>query len=274
MELITHPGESDGFPGITARGSEVVGATNGILARYASVLDAVAARPDGLSLTETVQATGLPRGTVHRLLGTLQAVGYLATRDGRKIYVLGPRLKRLAHAGASHRSIAETVRPVLDGLVDKIGETAFFARLAGDRVESCAIATPSREEQSHVQPGRDMPVHAAASAKAIFAYQEPALVSRALVRPRTRYTKNTRVAAAEVREDLAAVRRAGFAVCDNELDPGVLSYAVPVHLDGAGVLYSVGVVGLSARLGGVDEATVVEALQEAAASTAARLSRG
>jgi IclR family acetate operon transcriptional repressor len=250
-----------------------VSSAAGILSRYAAVLDAVAARPDGLSLTETMQATGLPRGTVHRLLGALQDVGYLATRDSRKIYVLGPRLLKLAHLGASQASVEAVARPILEGLVDTLGETAFLARLSDDRVESFVTAVPSREGQSHVHPGRDMPIHAAASAKAIFAFQEPVLVARALERPRARYTQETRVKAADVRRDLETVRQRGYAVCDNELDPGVLSYAVPVHVRDAGVLYSVGVVGLSARLGRHGEARLARDLCAAAESISARLCR-
>ncbi len=244
----------------------------GILSRYAAVLDAIVSRPDGLSLTETMQATGLPRGTVHRLLGALQDIGYLATHDSRKIYVLGPRLVRLLHLGVSPASVDAVAKPILDGLVEKLGETAFLARLVGARVESFATAVPNREGQSHVHPGRDMPIHAAASAKAIFAFQEAPLVESALERPRTRYTENTRVDAADVRSDLETVRRKGYAMCANELDPGVLSYAVPVHVEGAGVLYSVGVVGLSARLARYTEAQLAGDLRAAAQSISARLS--
>ncbi len=243
----------------------------GILSRYAAVLDAIASRPDGLSLTEAMQATGLPRGTLHRLLGALQDVGYLATRDSRKIYMLGPRLVRLLHLGVAPQAVDAVAMPILDGLVEKLGETAFLARLAGDRVESFATAVPSREGQSHVHPGRDMPIHAAASAKAIFAFQEASLVERALQRPRTRYTEDTRVHAAQVQSDLETVRRKGYAVCANELDPGVLSYAVPVQVEGAGVLYSVGVVGLSARLARYPEAQLAADLRTAAQSISARL---
>ena len=80
--------------------------------------------------------------------------------------------------------------------------------------------------------------------------------------------------AADVRSDLEAVRRKGYAVCANELDPGVLSYAVPVHVEGAGVLYSVGVVGLSARLARYTEAQLAGDLRAAAQSLSARLSNG
>ena len=244
----------------------------GILSRYAAVLDAIASHPAGLSLTETMQATGLPRGTLHRLLAALQEVGYLANRDSRKIYVLGPRLVRLLHLGVSPASADAVAKPILDGLVEKLGETAFLARLAGDRVESFATSVPSHEGQSHVHPGRDMPIHAAASAKAIFAFQELSLIERALERPRIRYTEDTRVEVAQVRSDLETVRHKGYAVCANELDPGVLSYAVPVNVAGAGVLYSVGLVGLSARLARYTEAQLASDLHAAARSISARLS--
>jgi len=77
-----------------------------------------------------------------------------------------------------------------------------------------------------------------------------------------------------VREDLETVRRSGYAVCDNQLDPGVLSYAAPVHLNGAGVLYSVGVVGLTARLGRYAESKLAGDLRAAAEAISARLSDG
>jgi len=211
---------------------------------------------------------------MHRLLGALQDIGYLASRDSRKVYVLGPRLVRLLHLGVSPASVDAVARPILDGLVEKLGETAFLARLAGDRVESFATAVPNRDGQSHVRPGRHMPIHAAASAKAIFAFQESSLIERALERPRSRYTENTRVDAAHVRHDLATVRREGYAVCANELDPGVLSYAVPVRVQGVGVVYSVGVVGLSARLARYTEAQLAGDLRAAAQSISARLCHG
>ncbi len=236
----------------------------GILTRYATVLDALAAAPQGLSMIEVVRATGLPRGTTHRLLGALRGVGFIAGRDGRKVYVLGPRLLRLLHLGQSPAAVAPSVRPLLNRLTARFKETAFLAKLAGQEVRSVAMETPENESQSYVQPGRVMPVHAAASAKAIWAYQKAGHIELLLAEPRARYTEKTRTGAAELRADLERVRASGFAVCDGELDPGVLSYACPVHLDGAGVLYAIGMVGLSQRLGRFAPEEVVAALQEAA----------
>ena len=246
----------------------------GILGRYARVLEAVAMAPNGRSLTEIGRATGLARGTVHRLIAALLEVGYLAPRDGRKVYVLGPRLLRLTHLAAAPAAVATLVRPLLDDLVARFGETVFLARLAGTSVTSIATALPDQEGQSFVQPGRSMPVHAAASAKAIVAFQEPAVIDACLALPRQRFTEHTRTSEAEVRSDLTRVRRQGYAVCADELDPGVLSYAVPVRFDGAGVLYSVGIVGLSSRLGQHPRDVVIAALRAASEQIATRLQTG
>ncbi len=241
---------------------------SGILDRYAMVLDALAASSGGLTLTEIVQATGLPRGTVHRLIGALREVGYIEPSDGRKIYVLGARLLRMLHLGTPAEVIATLVRPVLEDLVGRFRETAFVAKLIGHEVRSVAMAVPAREGQSYVQPGRLMPIHAAASAKAIFAFQDEALVAEVLRLPREKYTDKAHTDEETIRAELARVRAEGFAICDEELDPGVFSYACPIHLPTAGVVYSVGLVGLTQRLQRFPAEEVVAGLRDAAAAIA------
>ena len=238
--------------------------TRGILARYIKVLEALAPAPEGLSLTQIMQVTELPRGTVHRLISALLGVGYIATHGNRKIYVLGPRLLRLLYLGVAPASLSLLAHPILEELVVQFGETAFLAQLVDKTVESVVMKTPDYEGQTHVQPGRVMPINAAASAKAIFAFQEKALVDEALSVPLVKYTENTRVSAEAVRADLAQVQRQGYAVCADELDPGILSYACPIHIEGVGNIYSVGVVGLSDRLKKHAPKTVISALQEKA----------
>ena len=245
----------------------------GILHRYALVLDVVAASRDGLTFVEVMRQTGLPRGTVHRLIGALVEVGYLETANNRKIYVLGRRTLRLLHLGAPLGAVMDCARPVLERLVARFGETAFLARLASDQVESAAMVLPESERHSYVQPGRVMPLHAAASAKAIFAFQPDATVQRALERPRSTFTPKSRTGKQQILSELREVRRTGFAKCLDELDPGVSSYACPVKVRG-GVFYSVGVVGLSQRLVRVPVSELVAALREAADELGERLNAG
>ena len=51
---------------------------------------------------------------------------------------------------------------------------------------------PGHGRYSYVQPSRVMPVNAAATAKAIFAFQDKKVVDEALAGKLTRYTPNTK----------------------------------------------------------------------------------
>jgi DNA-binding IclR family transcriptional regulator len=243
----------------------------GILSRYALVLDTLAAT-SGLTLTEIMQATGLPQGTVHRLIVALLDVGYIQRLEGRKVYALAPRLLRMLHLGTPAQVIANLVEPVLHDLVRHFGETAFIAKLVGHEAVSVAMAVPDSQNQSYVRPGRVMPVHATASGKAIFAFQERALLDEALDSPRDKYTETTLVDEVAIRADLDLVAQQGFAVCAEELDPGIYSYACPIHLDGSGVIYSVGLVGLTERLNRFPPEEIVDNLTDAANRVSALLS--
>ena len=235
------------------------------LGRYVRILESVAASPNGLTLTGIAQDAGLGPGTAHRLLRGLVDLGLLRPRAGSKSYVPGSRLRHLLHLTMGMAEYSERARSILTRLVDAFGETAHLARLNRDCAESVLMRQPSGSDRAFVQPGRRLPLHAAASGKAILAHQDEDFIARYLARPRVRYTELTRVGEAEIRRDLARVRDDGMAVCDNELDAGVLSYGLSVPGGDGRVLYSIGITGLADRFQRVSRSRIREALSEAAA---------
>lgn len=244
-----------------------------LLSRYARILEAVAASPEGLTLGAIAAAAGLQAATAHRLVNSLCDVDFLARREGQKIYRLGSRMINLCLVAVTPTSIGSLARPILRDLVKAQGETAYLAKLSGTTVESIAMEMPQPGEKSYVQPGRIMPFHASASAKAIFAFQPREVIDRLLAEPRTRFTQDTKMSDAEILADLEKIRKEEFAVCDNELDPGVLSFAAPVRLDPWGVMFAVGVVGLSSRLGLRPRQDIKESLLQASRNLAKQLQR-
>jgi DNA-binding IclR family transcriptional regulator len=243
----------------------------GVLARYAVILDAVAPSESGLSLTQIMRVTGLSSATTYRLLAGLVDVGYLSVDQTRKTYAIAPRLLRLFHLARSRATIATLAQPTLQGLVARFSETAFLARLHGLSVETVSILSPDNYTQSYVQPGRVMPINAAASAKAVFAFQPERVVAQALRNPLQKFTANTIVSRPRLMREFKMVRAQGFAVCTDELDHGVRSYACPVDLTGVGIIYSVGLVALSERLNRFNQGLIVSALRTAAITLARRL---
>lgn len=218
------------------------------LGRYARILETLAASREAMTLTQIAESVQLQPATAHRLVNSLCAVGFAVRHDGQKTYLLGSRMVRLCHLAVTPPSIITMAEPILHELVMTHGETAYLAKLSGTAVESVAMDVPRGGDKAYVQPGRTMPLHAAASAKAIFAFQDPGLVDRVLAGPRTKFTSDTKIEDSEIRAELEQVQAERFAVCDNELDPGVLSYASPVPLGDGSVIYAIGISGLSERL--------------------------
>lgn len=234
------------------------------LSRYFQILEAVGAARTGVTLTDIGQQLELRPTTVHRLVNSLKQLDLLANTDSGKSYVLGRRLQNLLHATLTKAEYSYFAGDVLRKLVEHLGETVHLAKLNRNSAESVLMEQPNGTNRSVVQPGRELPLHAAASGKAILAFQSEEFIKHYFSLPREKYTPNTKISEKSLRKELEQIRETGFAVCDNELDFGVLSYAHPVRVKGGDVLYSIGVTGLADRLRSLPFDVIVKHLSEAA----------
>ncbi len=214
---------AEGAPGQRPVGSE----------RVLAVLIELAGRPDGASLEEIAAAVDSPKPTVHRCLASLRAVG-LANQQSRGRYVLGDEFLRLAFAHHAARPDHVRVEPALRALVDRFGETSHYAVLAGRDVVYRSKADPlvSPIKLTSAVGGRN-PAHCTAVGKVLLSYR---LTTLDAVRewigdePLVARTERTLTDAAALYQELRRVRAAGYAVDDQENEPGVNCLAVPVFL--------------------------------------------
>lgn len=243
------------------------------LERYVGVLEAIAIAPEAVSLSELAERCDLPAGTSHRIIATLLKTGLVQPSNGkRRDYVLGPRLLRLLHFGSDTAYIRIMVQPLLNRLADRLGNTCFLVRLsAGTTITSIAWAVPERGIRSFVVPGHIMPPHAAASAKAILAFQDRDAISDVLSGPLPKLAPATVTDPERVLEEYAFVREHGYATCWGELEPGQGAIACPIEIPRLGVIYSVGTSALIKRLKErpIEETTAI--LREAADELARHL---
>lgn len=246
-----------------------VNTNQSLLERQLRITEEVSKVPGGLSFTQIQRVMNMSKATTHRLVKGLCEVGLLVNdHNGGRLYRLGPRLTNLLGQSISPDRIVPIARPILRELVDAFGETAFLAMLRNGRVETITMVTPVKDWQGHVHPGRIMPAHAAASAKAIFAFQDPASWQAVLKPPLQRFTANTMTSTAAVRREYANVRREGIARCHEEIDPGQMALAAPIQLDTIGTLLSVCVVGPSDRMASHSIEHILGRLQATAAELA------
>jgi IclR family acetate operon transcriptional repressor len=233
--------------------------------RLFGLLETIVAQDRPVSLPGMVEATGLPKPTVHRMLQQLEQAGLLQRESHGRSYAVGVRLRRLAETLLLNDSLHGARHAVLRSLVEEVGESCNITALAGgevvylDRVETAA---PLR---FYLHPGSRVPVHCSASGK-LFLSEMSARQRRRLLEaaPLASYTANTLTDPALLEAQLAQVRRDRHAQDNEEFLPGLFCVAVPVpHANGRSSL-SVAVQAPVIRLGPDKVAQVLPALRRAA----------
>ena len=231
------------------------------------LLEVLAQGGGRLPISELSARSGLSLGTAHRLLASLAARGYVR-QDADRRYALGTALLPLGDAAT--RLLGSWALPYLCQLAERCGETANLAVLEDDHVIYVAQAPGRHRMRMFTEVGRRVLPHSTAVGKVLLAWQDPDHVRRVLARlglpGRTPHTLTT---LAEVREELALVRRRGWAVDDEEEEVGVRCMAVPVG-PGEQAVAAVSVSAPASRLS-AGQPDVVEALQQVAGQLALSL---
>ncbi|UVK54593.1 helix-turn-helix domain-containing protein [Mesorhizobium sp. AR02] len=225
--------------------------TDGPLERYISVLEVLAPFPEGLAASDVESMLGLPKTTVNRLLKTLNEAGLIAASGIKsRNVVLGRRLLRLLHTSSDSSWIEIVTKRPLQALADKTGESCFIVKLSGLQIRSVNSEAPDTPVRTYVVPGSIMPINAAASAKAILAWQEEQVVAALLEQPLAALTANSTTDKAKLRQELEVVREKGYATDMAEHVEGLASIACPIHTKAMGVIYAIGLTGPYHRIVG------------------------
>jgi DNA-binding IclR family transcriptional regulator len=247
--------DSDARPGL-----QVLERTFGILEVFTQ------ARPEW-SATEVAREIDLPVPTVHRILAALKGLGYVSQHQQTRRFRLGLAALSL---GERARALAD-LRPVALGplreLSEQTGETALLTVLSPARDRSVCLerVETSQPLRLSVEPGRQLPLHAGASQKALLAFMPGDEIDAIAARPLERCCSATITSRRALMADLAAIRARGWASSFEETNVGVWGIAVPV-LSAADVICAVGIAGPSPRLSAERVRPDVRLTHEAAVS--------
>jgi IclR family acetate operon transcriptional repressor len=201
--------------------------------RVLAVLAELARHPDGIGLEEMARTVASAKPTVHRALASLRRAGF-ASQDGYGRYVLGDEFLRLAFAHHENRPDHVRVLPILRALCDRYGETVHYATLDGRSVVyRSKLDPPTGPVRLNSVVGGRNPAHCTAVGKMLLAgrlHDLQAVRDWIGDRPLSRPTERSAGTAEELHAALEQVRAAGYAVDDQENEPGVNCFAVPAHL--------------------------------------------
>ncbi|MFJ4674706.1 MULTISPECIES: IclR family transcriptional regulator [unclassified Kitasatospora] len=235
--------------------------------RAFQLLEALADSGGVATLSELSATSGLPMPTIHRLVRTLVAQGYVRQDTARR-YTLGPRLIRLGETAG--RLLGSWARPYLAELMEATGETANLAVLEGGEVVYVGQVQSRRSMRMFTEVGRRVQPHCTGVGKALLA-QLPEDEARALLGPGPlqAHTPHTVTAPAALLAQLATARDLGYVVDDQEQEIGVRCIAVAVP--GAPTPTALSVSGPEARIQSLEAQSGAAGLVPLMQSIAARL---
>ena len=202
-----------------------------VIARAAQILRALDGEPDGLSLSQISERLGLPRSTVHRVVGALAAEGFVAAASPGGGVRLGPELARLAVAGRPDLQIE--LRPHMERVYAALDETVDLAVLEGDHlrfIDQIAAPHPLRAVSA---VGGTFPLHCTANGLAVLAAVPPEAISRLLPTRLRRFTPSTVTNRRDLLREIERVREQGVAITREQHTIGISAAAFAVD-DGAG----------------------------------------
>jgi DNA-binding IclR family transcriptional regulator len=221
------------------RRNEESAAAEGSFARSAmrliALLEALAKTEEGISLAELSGTIGAPKSSLLGILRSMVASGYL--EHGNGLYRLGPRSFRLAADILAIRRFPNLVRPILQDLAAKSGETVFLVVLdyLAQRCSYADVIESANPVRYTVPTGTSRPLYASAGGLMLLAYQPPEWIDAYLRdTPLVSLTPRTMTDPALLRERLATIRRESFAVSMGETIPGAAGLAAPIfNADGS-----------------------------------------
>lgn len=191
-----------GFPD----GTQMVGRIGAILRSVSRHM------PDGVATATVAGDCGIPRPTVHRLLASLAAQGFIDRDSETARWFLGPEFYLMGAAAAARFDVADVARDTVRLIARETGESSFFSVRRGDE-NVCVI----REEGSFplrsfvLYEGVRFPLGVASGGLAILSFLPDTEVASYLARVDLATVYGSAHSATELRERIALTRKRGYA---------------------------------------------------------------
>ena len=234
--------------------------------RAAALLLALGECDGEAGVTELARRLGLHKSTASRLLATLEKRGLVEQDDETGRYRLGLIVLRLAETAERTLDLRALAMPELDRLARATRETTGLGVADGDRLLTVAQADGPNLVAMGDWTGRSVPMHSIASGKVLLSAMPEREILRLVKKGLDRFTERTITELEPLLEELARIRRRGYATAFGEFEPGLNAVAAPVYDARGQVVAAVDVWGPAFR---ITPNRVPELIQQVRASAAA-----
>lgn len=242
-----------------------------VLDRALDLLEALAAAPGPLGVTEAARQVGASKSAAFRVLSNLERRGYVGKDLVTARYVLGTRLAFLGERSLETLDLRQLARPSMEALHRQFGETVNLGVLVGAEVVYIDMMESDHGLRMAARVGARDRAHSTALGKAMLAYLVPERQKIVLSRPLAQLTARTITDADDVRAELALVRARGLAEDNGENEIGARCVAAPIFDHGGAVIGAISISAPESRLDDRQTAEAGEAVKAAARAVTERV---
>lgn len=199
--------------------------------RALDVLEVLAAAGGELPLNAIAERAGLNVSTCHHLLTTMANRGYVDRNHQGRTYFLGTKILDLSSSRVRQFNILDVAMPELRRLNEVTRESVHLAGMQGSRMTTLAKLDSMHAVRVGTDTvGKGNAAHATATGKAILAWlPEPEIARVIAENGLERFTSKTLTNIADLMENLRLVRRNGYAIDDEEFEPGVVCVGAAIR---------------------------------------------
>ncbi|MBP5980785.1 MAG: IclR family transcriptional regulator [Halomonas sp.] len=191
--------------------------------RALTVLNVIVDAEESVSLERVSAVAELHRSIVYRLLRSLESAGYVARQEEGGGYRVGPRLVAMSVSVARRFDLGSILRPVMQELVERFGETVSLHMLSGHRRVCVDVAEGTHPVRRVIPIGENHPAFAGETGRALLACLSPKELA-----PQLEYALEQGVDVNALQRDIERTRQDGFFIGVGTRTPGVGSVSIPL----------------------------------------------
>ena len=208
-----------------------LGATNvQVLDRGLELIELLATAEHGMTISELVAATGLPKSTVHRILATFTNRHYVEKNEETSVYSLGYKFVELASLYLNKIVLKTEAEPIMHTLAQILHATTYLGVLENNEVMYLQKTEQRNSLRLYTSIGKREPLYCTALGKVLLAslpLKEFEHVAQQLsYEP---YTPNSITNYEDLAREVALVRKRGYATDRGERTVDSSCLAVPIY---------------------------------------------
>ena len=218
--------------------------------RALSVLQCLGLSKRGFSISEIGRRLKIPKSSAHLILTTLERRGFLQrnTQTGR--YHFGLQLVSLSRSALENLDLREEAKPFLRSLMQERGLTVHMAVLERDE----AVIIEKVEAPGLVRLaswiGRRLDLNCTGVGKVLLAFLRDDELNQLLeTAVFARHNSRTIISKSALRRELTLVKQSGYALDNEEDEPGVRCIGAPVFDENGTVVAAISVAGTTSQIG-------------------------